>query len=67
MPRHMAFATVGALVVLGVASAVFRVATAPDRIKERRETARKVCLASGGQWIEERDQGCRRPGDPLSP
>jgi hypothetical protein len=66
MARHLATASFGLLVILAIGAAVFRVATTPDRIKERRETARQVCLASGGQWVPmERDHACLRPGDPA--
>lgn len=49
------------VVVAAIAAALFRVATAPERIAERRNTARNVCLGSGGQWVKEgRDEICRR-------
>lgn len=57
-----------AFLVLGVAlvavsGTVFRVATAPDRIKDRVETARKVCAERGGEWvIVDRREQCRVPG-----
>jgi len=54
------------VVVMAVGAALFRVTTAPQRIKDRHETARSVCLASGGQWIKvERDEVCQR-GAPAS-
>jgi len=41
-----------ALIIIGAAvSAVFRVATAPDRIRERRDTAKAVCIKAGGEWV----------------
>lgn len=39
------------VVLAAVGSTVFRVSTAPERIRERRETARSVCVSSGGEWI----------------
>jgi hypothetical protein len=50
------------LIVLGaVVSALFRVATAPDRIQARRDTAREVCVRSGGEWvIAGRYEVCKR-------
>ena len=36
--------------VVAVGGALFRVVTAPDRVKERRDTARTVCETSGGKW-----------------
>jgi hypothetical protein len=55
--------TIVALIVIGAAvSAAFRVATAPDRIRERREIAKEVCLKSGGAWVmvEDRHEVCKR-------
>jgi hypothetical protein len=55
--------TIVALIVIGAAvSAVFRVATAPDRIKERRDMAKEVCLKAGGEWViaDDRREVCKR-------
>ncbi|MBI5259251.1 MAG: hypothetical protein HY855_22295 [Burkholderiales bacterium] len=55
------------MLVLGVAAValggtVFRVATAPERIRDRQETARKVCLERGGEWVTvNRRDLCRLP------
>jgi len=56
--------TIVALIIVGAAgSAMFRVATAPDRIKERRDTAKEVCVKSGGEWVGSgRDEVCKRGG-----
>jgi hypothetical protein len=44
--------TLVVLIIVGAAvSYVFRVATAPDRIRERREIAKEVCVKSGGEWV----------------
>ena len=49
------------VVLAAIVAALFRVATAPERIAERRNTARNVCLSSGGEWVTEgRDEICRR-------
>lgn len=49
--------TIVALIIVGAAvSAVFRVTTAPDRIRERRDMAREVCLRSGGEWVKAADR-----------
>jgi hypothetical protein len=49
------------VVFAAIVAALFRVATAPDRIAERRNTARSVCLAGGGQWVQiGRDEICQR-------
>ena len=55
--------TIVALIVIGAAvSGVFRVATAPDRIKERRDMAKEVCLKAGGEWViaDDRREVCKR-------
>jgi len=37
------------------------VATAPDRIQSRKDTAKEVCVRSGGEWIVAgRDEVCKR-------
>jgi len=47
---------------VAVGGTVFRVATAPDRVRERQELARRVCSERGGQWITvERRDICRLP------
>ena len=61
---HFVFARhVFAWVVLAaIVAALFRIATAPERIAERRNIARNVCLGSGGEWVKEgRNEICRRP------
>jgi hypothetical protein len=54
--------SVVALIVLGaVVSALFRVATAPDRIQARKDSAREVCVKSGGEWVvASRYEVCKR-------
>ena len=50
------------IVVAAVAAAVFRIVTAPHRVKERRDTARNVCIGSGGEWLKlGGDEVCRKP------
>ncbi|MCG3190686.1 MAG: hypothetical protein LKCHEGNO_03475 [Burkholderiaceae bacterium] len=52
-----------ALIVIGAAvSALFRVTTAPDRIRDRRDMAKEVCLKAGGEWVvaEDRREVCKR-------
>jgi hypothetical protein len=47
------------IVVVAIAATVFRVSTAPDRVRERLKTAQAVCEASGGQWLTvERETRC---------
>ena len=43
---------VAAVVVAAVGAALFRVITANERVSERRETARSVCAATGGEWVK---------------
>ena len=40
------------VVLAAVGASVFRVSTAPDRVKERRNTARSVCVSTGGEWVQ---------------
>ena len=54
------------IVIAAVGLAVFRIVTAPDRIAERRNTARTVCTSAGGEWVTDgRNEYCRRPGAPT--
>jgi len=49
--------------VVAVGSTVFRVATAPDRNRDRLELARRVCTERGGEWVTvDRRELCRVPG-----
>jgi hypothetical protein len=64
MTSNQARSAFAMILVVGIAAAAFRVATAPDRIKERKDTARTVCLNSGGEWVVvDRNEICRKPGD----
>ena len=50
------------IVLVAVAAAVFRIVTAQQRISERRDTARNVCIGSGGEWLKVGgDEICRKP------
>ena len=54
-----AFALV-ALAAIGLT--LFRVATAPERIKERMKTAQSVCVATGGTWTTvNKSEVCVKP------
>lgn len=49
------------VVVATLAATVFRVSTAPERVKARRDQARSVCIGSGGSWVQVgRDEICQR-------
>ena len=51
-----------AVLAVCVAAAAFRIATAPERVRERKDTARSVCIGAGGQWVQVgRDEICRKP------
>lgn len=62
MGIRIAWAIVALIIVGAAVSAVFRVATAPERIRERRDIAKEVCLKSGGEWVvaEGRREVCKR-------
>ena len=61
MGVRIAWTIVTLIIVGAVVSALFRVATAPDRIQARKDTAREVCVRSGGEWvIAGRDEVCKR-------
>jgi hypothetical protein len=48
------------VVALTIVSAVFRVSTAPERIRLRLESAKASCIDAGGQWVEVgREQSCQ--------
>jgi len=55
------------VVLATIAATVFRVSTAPERVKERRNTARTVCISMGGEWVQVgNDEICQkneRPGE----
>ena len=53
---------------LAVGAAAFRVSTAPERIQERRNTARSVCVAGGGEWVKvDNNEICRKDAAAIKP
>ena len=47
------------VVALTIVAATYRVATAPERIRKRLESAKATCTGAGGQWIKvEREESC---------
>jgi hypothetical protein len=61
MGVRIAWAIVALIILGAVVSALFRVATAPDRIQARRDTAREVCVRAGGEWVMAgRHEVCKR-------
>ncbi|MEO8296853.1 MAG: hypothetical protein ABI574_03520 [Burkholderiales bacterium] len=55
-----------AVAVGTIAATAFRVATAPDRFRERQETARQVCTTRGGQWVQVERQYLCSPSSAAS-
>ena len=54
---HVAFLIV---TLVAVGAALFRVATGPDRARERRNLAQSVCLSTGGEWtVVDKTETCR--------
>ena len=54
--------------LISVVAAVFRVATASERIRDRQHLARTVCIHGGGEWTAaETAQTCRRSDALLLP
>lgn len=50
------------VVALTLAAAVFRVSTAPERIRMRLETAKATCIKAGGEWIKVNREELCQPG-----
>ncbi|HEX3140199.1 MAG TPA: hypothetical protein VHQ87_09100 [Rhizobacter sp.] len=56
------------VVAATIGATVFRISTAPDRIKERRNTARVVCIGQGGEWVQVgSDEICQKNERPDQP
>jgi hypothetical protein len=52
------------VVVLTIGATVFRVWTAPERIRLRLDSAKASCLNTGGEWIKVgREESCRRAAE----
>ena len=46
--------------LISVGAALFRVATGPDRARERRSLAQTVCVSAGGEWaVVDKVETCR--------
>jgi hypothetical protein len=49
------------ITLVSVGAALFRVATGPDRARDRRNLAHAVCDSIGGEWaVVDRVETCRR-------
>ena len=54
------------IAVVALAATAFRIASGPDRVRERRNTAQEVCLATGGSWVMVDDEEiCDKPEMPA--
>jgi hypothetical protein len=52
------------VIIVALGASIFRVATAPERAKQRRDLARQTCVETGGEWVQaQRDGICRKPGE----
>lgn len=66
---RLASMTLTAVIVVALGGAVWRVLDAPDRVQARKDTARNVCTANGGEWVKvEAEEFCRpsRSGRPKA-
>lgn len=60
MKLKLAGASIAVVVLLTIAAAVFRVWTAPERIRMRLDAAKTTCLNGGGEWIKVgREESCK--------
>ena len=48
---NLAVMTVAVVVLMALLATIYRVSTAPDRIRERRGLAQTTCINKGGQWV----------------
>lgn len=51
-----------AVITLTILAAVFRVSTAPERIRLRLDTAKTTCIKGGGDWVKEGRDALCQPG-----
>ena len=60
MKLRLAGVSIALVVALTIAAAVFRVWTAPARIRMRLDAAKATCLNGGGEWIKVgREESCK--------
>ena len=52
MKLNVPVLSIAVVVTLTIAAAIFRVSTAPERIRMRLETAKASCINAGGAWIK---------------
>lgn len=52
MRLNVSLMAIAIVVVLTIVATVFRVSTAPERIRMRLESAKASCLNAGGQWLK---------------
>ena len=51
-----------AVITLTVVATAFRVSTAPERIRQRLDTAKTTCIKAGGDWVNEGRDALCQPG-----
>ena len=55
---------VAALVALAIVALVYRIATAPERIRMRLDTAKASCINAGSEWVKVgHEELCRAAAD----
>ena len=48
------------VVALAILATAYRVATAPERIRKRLDSAKATCLGAGGEWVKVgREESCQ--------
>ena len=62
---NLAVMAVAAVVLMALLATLYRVSTAPDRIRERRGLAQTTCVNKGGQWVMVDNQEACVSGDDL--
>jgi hypothetical protein len=51
------------VILAAIGATAFRVSTGPDRARQRHDTARQVCIDTGGEWLlVDREEICRKAG-----
>ena len=64
MKFNVSVTVISIVIALSLISVLFRVHTAPERIRQRLNTARDTCTSTGGQWVEATSAPwCRPPLD----
>jgi Tfp pilus assembly protein FimT len=60
--QNLAIVAILLVIAVTIAAAVYRVTTAPDRIRMRLNAARDTCLNTGGRWVKVgNEESCLQP------